>query len=125
MVALKSCSNNSKIERLFAPTAGRPPPMTRAEKHLEPSPPILDPTSDSGEVRRSKGGLLVALATPDKLFQVDLCAPEPRTHQEARHSITQAVGNVSTETVQSIILIYQNDRNAVLVNQRLQPYIER
>jgi|ERR1051325_9207349 hypothetical protein len=86
MVALNSSSDNSKIERPFAPAAERLPPMTRAERIWTLHRTILDPTSDSGEVRRSKRALLVALATSDKLFQADLRAPEPRTHQEVRHS---------------------------------------
>jgi len=75
MVALNSSSDNSKIERPFAPAAERLPPMTRAERIWTLHRTILGPTSDSGEVRRSKRALLVALATPDKLFQPDLGAP--------------------------------------------------
>jgi len=86
MITLNPSSNNSKIERPFPPAAGRPPRITRAERIWNLHRTIVNPTLDSGEVRRSKRALLVALATPDKLFQADLRAPEPRTRQEVHHS---------------------------------------
>jgi hypothetical protein len=86
MIALNSSSNDSKIARPFPPAAGRPPPIMRAERIWNLHRTIVDPASDSDEVRRSKRALLIALGTPDELFQSDISAPERRTRQELRHS---------------------------------------
>jgi hypothetical protein len=86
MIALNSSSNNSKIAPSFPPIAGRPPPITRAERIWNLHRTIVDPTSDRDEVRRSKRALLIALATPDELFQSDTPTLEQRARQELRHS---------------------------------------
>jgi hypothetical protein len=86
MIATNTSSNNPKIERPFPPAAVRPPPITRAERIWNLHRAIINPISKSGEVRRSKRALLVALATPDKLVQAELPVPQRRTRQESRHS---------------------------------------
>jgi hypothetical protein len=87
MIALNfASSNNPKIEHPFPRAGGRPPPMTRAERIWNLHRTIVDPLSDSEEVRRSKRAVLITLAMPDKLFQSDVPLPEQRTRQEPRHS---------------------------------------
>jgi hypothetical protein len=85
MIALNPSSNNPKIERPFPPAAGRPTPITRAEKIWNLHRIVINPISGRGEVKRSKRALLVALATPDKLVQADLHAAKPSS-RKLRHS---------------------------------------
>jgi hypothetical protein len=86
MIALNSSSGSITFKPSFGPAAGRPPPMTRAEEIWNLHRTIVNPTSDRRDVRRSKRALLIAWASPDKLFQADLRSLAPRSHKPVGHS---------------------------------------